>query len=116
MVAGDLEALAEAAGQEAEGEGDADVAALVGAARMCDRLLLILSISGCCTCKNEEDDLQQLGSRGRGHGAVVPGLLCPVVDSCSRLVGARASYYLIVWTFHCLFMEEVWLDFVEPAL
>lgn len=42
VVAGDLEALAEAAGHQAEGEGDADVAALVGAARMCDRLLLIL--------------------------------------------------------------------------
>ena len=115
VVAGDLEALAEAARHEAEGEGDADVAALVGAARMCDRLLLILSISGCCTCKNEED-LQQLGSRGRGHGAVVGYVLPPVVDS-SRLVntGARASYYLFVdeWFFSPVgtFMACLWRRF-----
>ena len=46
VVAGDLEALAEAAGQEAEGEGDADVAALVRTAWACNWQRVMLRSNG----------------------------------------------------------------------
>jgi hypothetical protein len=46
VVAGDLEAVEEAAGLHAQREGDADVAALVRTARTRDRQLILLLSSG----------------------------------------------------------------------
>lgn len=61
MVAGDLEAFSEAAGLDAEGEGDADVSTLVRTALKCDwqRLMTLLSNGGSldqespCCCKED---------------------------------------------------------------
>ena len=87
MVAGDLEALSEAAALQAEREGDADVAALVRTAWKCDRqwrlMLFGFSNGGSSQespcCKEDEDVWQQLGlRRGRGHGVLF--LLLPLAN------------------------------------
>jgi hypothetical protein len=53
VVAGDLEAVEEAAGLHAQREGDADVAALVRTARTRDRQLILLLSSGSLQLEQE---------------------------------------------------------------